>query len=146
MAEQNPPPSNAPPPAAPSASSVSPSSGPKKIPSGVHAMRRGGERREVSERVQLRTDDGRTLDGWALNISRGGLRAILEDKVVLAQKFDIRMGENESVHRAGRIVWIQEEKDGVIVGIEFTGLSGELRSVGTVPPPPPGAVVKPDDR
>lgn len=138
MAEHNPPPSNAPPPP-PSVASVSP--GPQKLPSGVHAMRRGGERREVSERVSLRAEDGRTLDGWALNISRGGLRAILEDKVVLAQKFDIRMGENESVHRAGRVVWIQEEKDGVIVGIEFTGMSGELRSV---PPPPPGARIKAD--
>jgi hypothetical protein len=98
-------------------------------------MRRGGARREVSERVTLRAETGKTFDGWALNISRGGLRAILEDRVVLAQKFDIRLGSEDQA-RTGRIVWIQEEPDGVIVGIEFTGASGTHESV---PPPPPGS-------
>jgi len=107
-----------------------------KLPSGVHAMRRGGARREVTERVTLRSEDGRVLDGWALNVSRGGLRAILEEKVVLGQKFEIGVGTDEVIQRAGRIVWVQEEPDGVIVGIEFTGLSGTHKSV---PPPPPGA-------
>jgi hypothetical protein len=103
-------------------------------------MRRGGARREVSERVTLRTEDGRTLDGWALNVSRGGLRAILEDKVQLGQKFEIAMGTDEVLQRTGRIVWIQEEPDGVIVGIEFTGLSGTHKSV---PPAPPGSQREP---
>jgi hypothetical protein len=98
-------------------------------------MRRGGVRREVSERVTLRAETGKTFEGWALNISRGGVRAILEDRVVLAQKFEIRFGTEEQA-RSGRIVWIQEEPDGVIVGIEFTGASGTHESV---PPPPPGS-------
>ena len=108
-------------------------SAPGKLPSGVHAMRRGGARREVTERVTLRYEDGRILEGWALNVSRGGLRAILEDKVILGQKFDVGVGTDEVIHRTGRIVWVQEEPDGVIVGIEFTGLSGTHKSV---PPPP----------
>lgn len=99
-------------------------------------MRRSGARREVSERVSLRTDDGRLLEGWALNVSRGGLRAILEDKVMLGQKFDLRLGTDEVIERMGRIVWVQEEPDGMIVGIEFTGPSDAHTSV---PPPPPGA-------
>ncbi|MBX3262772.1 MAG: PilZ domain-containing protein [Labilithrix sp.] len=103
-------------------------------------MRRGGARREVTERVTLRSDDGRVLEGWALNVSRGGLRAILEDKVILGQKFEVGVGTDESIHRVGRIVWIQEEPDGVIVGIEFTGTSGTHKSV---PPPPPGALSEP---
>ena len=107
-----------------------------KVPSGVHAMRRGGARREVTERVTLKSEDGRTFEGWALNVSRGGLRAILEDKVILAQKFEISVGTDEVVNRSGRIVWVQEEPDGVIVGIEFTSLSGTHKSV---PPAPPGA-------
>jgi hypothetical protein len=108
-----------------------------KVPSGVHSMRRGGARREVTERVTFKTEEGKVLDGWALNVSRGGLRAILEDKVHLGQKFEIALGSDEDVlHRAGRIVWVQEEPDGVIVGIEFTGTSGSHRSV---PPPPPGS-------
>lgn len=116
------------------------SAGLNKLPSGVHAMRRGGARREVTERVTLRAEDGRVLDGWALNVSRGGLRAILEEKVLLGQKFEVGVGTDEVIHRAGRIVWVQEEPDGVIVGIEFTGLSGTHKSV---PPPPPGATSEP---
>lgn len=99
-------------------------------------MRRGGARREVTERVTLTTEEGKVLDGWALNISRGGLRAILEDKVTLNQKFEIHLGTDEALERRGRIVWIQEEPDGMIVGIEFIGSSGTHKSV---PPPPPGS-------
>ena len=127
-------------PAAPAGSSVAP--GMSKVPSGVHSMRRGGARREVTERVTFKTEDGKVLDGWALNVSRGGLRAILEDKVTLGQKFEIALGTDDEtlLHRSGRIVWVQEEPDGVIVGIEFTGMSGPHRSV---PPPPPGSQSEP---
>jgi PilZ domain len=104
-----------------------------KVPSGVHAMRRGGIRREVTERVTLKPEEGETLDGWALNVSRGGLRAILEQKVLLGQKFEITLGTDELARQA-RVVWVQEEPDGVIVGFEFTGLSGLHKSS----PPPPG--------
>jgi hypothetical protein len=104
-------------------------------------MRRGGARREVSERVALRTEDGRTLDGWALNVSRGGLRAIVEDKVRLGLKLEISMGTGaDAIQRTGRIVWVQEEPDGAIVGIEFTGLSDTHKSV---PPAPPNSQREP---
>ena len=108
-----------------------------KMPSGLHAMRRGGARREVTERVTLKSEEGTTLEGWALNVSRGGLRAILEEKVVLGQKFDVAIGTDDEVLRASRVVWVQEEPDGVIVGLEFTGLSGMHKSVPPPPPPPP---------
>ena len=116
--------------------------GMSKVPSGVHSMRRGGARREVTERVTFKTEDGKVLDGWALNVSRGGLRAILEDKVTLGQKFEIALGTDDDtlLHRSGRVVWVQEEPDGVIVGIEFSGMSGPHRSV---PPPPPGSQSEP---
>jgi hypothetical protein len=104
-----------------------------KLPSGVHAMRRGGARREVTERVALKAEGGETLDGWALNVSRGGLRAILEEKVFLGQKFDVAIGTDEVMLRPSRVVWVQEEPDGVIVGLEFTSLSGTHAS----PPAPP---------
>jgi hypothetical protein len=99
-------------------------------------MRRGGARREVTERVTFKTEEGKVLDGWALNVSRGGLRAILEDKVILGQRFEVELGADAPVHRSGRIVWVQEEPDGVIVGIEFTGVSETHNSV---PPAPPGS-------
>jgi hypothetical protein len=104
--------------------------------SGVHAMRRGGARREVTERVSLKSKDGETLDGWALNVSRGGLRAILEEKVLLGQTFDVAIGTDDMLLRPSRVVWVQEEPDGVIVGLEFTSLSGTHKSA---PPPPMGA-------
>ena len=104
-----------------------------KMPSGVHAMRRGGARREVTERVTLESKEGETLEGWALNVSRGGVRAILEEKVVLGQTFDVAIGTDEVLQRPSRVVWVQEEPDGVIVGLEFTGMSGTHKSA---PPPP----------
>lgn len=104
------------------------------MPSGVHAMRRGGARREVTERVALKGPNDRVLDGWALNVSRGGLRAILEEKVILGQKFDVTLGTEDVLTRPARVVWVQEEPDGVIVGLEFTSLSGTHKSA---PPPPP---------
>jgi hypothetical protein len=97
-------------------------------------MRRGGARREVSTRVHLRSHSGAAQEGWALNVSRGGLRAILEEKVELGQEFEIEVGTDDGTSRHGRIVWMQEEPDGVIVGIEFTSLSGTHKSA----PPPPG--------
>src|ERR1035437_3567596 len=48
---------------------------------GSHGMRRGGARHEVSERVQLVGPNFKTRDGWAINVSRGGVRAILEESV-----------------------------------------------------------------
>lgn len=58
------------------------------------------------------------LPGWALNVSRGGLRAILEDPVELGEEFSIQLGD-EPLAREGRVVWCQEEQDGVIVGVQF---------------------------
>ena len=99
------------------------------VAAGVHAMRRGGTRREVTERVTLKSEDGATLEGWALNVSRGGVRAILEEKIVLGQKFDVAIGTDDVPLRPSRVVWVQEEPDGVIVGLEFIGLSGTHKSV-----------------
>jgi hypothetical protein len=106
-------------------------------PGGLHATRRGGARREVSARVTLSSPSRagaaaggasgtveRTLEGWALNVSRGGVRVILEEKVDLGAEFDVAMvggpGLAEPpVVRVGRVVWVQEELDGVVAGVEF---------------------------
>jgi hypothetical protein len=103
-------------------------------------MRRGGARREVSTRVFLRSAKGSVVhEGWALNVSRGGVRAILEEKVELNEEFEVEVGTGEGPPRDGRIVWMQEEPDGVIVGIEFTSQSGTHKSVP--PAAPSGAEV-----
>lgn len=132
----------------------------------VHATRRGtgGARREVTDRVVLRAVPsgglvvgrtsradapvgGRTspaggaeLSGWALNASRGGIRIILEDKVELGHEYDLELGGGEGAGktRRGRVVWVQEEADGMIVGVEFVDQKGE----GTPSSDPPGGVRK----
>jgi len=91
---------------------------------GVHATRRAGARHEVSVRVTLTPragQAGQPLDGWALNVSRGGVRVILEEKVALGAEYDVEVGEGSgpSMSQSGRIVWVQEEPDGVIAGIAF---------------------------
>jgi hypothetical protein len=108
----------------------------------MHATRRGGARREVSARVTLAARDGggpnggaaEPLEGWALNVSRGGVRVILEQKVELGAEFEVTLADGLAggrsaadgasmgempTSRIGRIVWVQEEPDGVVAGIEF---------------------------
>jgi PilZ domain len=87
----------------------------------LHATRRGGARHEVSARVTLASSSpARTLEGWALNMSRGGIRLILEEKVEPGAEFDVTLDDGSgAAARTGRIVWVQDEPDGVICGIEF---------------------------
>jgi hypothetical protein len=105
-------------------------------------MRRGGARREVTERVILKDPTTKKeLEGWALNLSRGGVRCILEEKVELGGEYLVTLGEGDDyADRRARVVWVQEEPDGVIVGVEFVGLSGiHLPPTGTGSPPAPGS-------
>src|SRR4051812_5242292 len=85
----------------------------------------GGARREVSARVTF-FQGTKEVTGWALNMSRGGPRAIVEDPVELGGDYEIAIGED--LRRPGRVVWIQEEPDGEIVGVSF------LDEVGSIPP------------
>jgi hypothetical protein len=98
---------------------------PRGTPSGeLHATRRGGARHEVSARVSLVCAGGRILEGWALNVSRGGVRVILEEKVEPGARFEVRLTATAGVEpqappQTGCVVWVQEEPDGVVAGIEF---------------------------
>jgi hypothetical protein len=96
-------------------------------PSGMraafHDLRRE-VRREVSERVSLQCAGqgaGVALEGWTLNVSRGGVRVIVERPVGLGEVFDVTVGTANAspLVRQGRVVWFQEEADGYIVGIAF---------------------------
>ncbi len=99
--------------------SVTPSVG---VPTGgVHATRRGGARKEVSARVTLTSAAGKMLEGWALNASRGGVRVILEERVEPGADFQVTMTDaaGQTGPQPGRVVWVQDEPDGVVAGIEF---------------------------
>jgi hypothetical protein len=97
----------------------------------VHATRRDSARHEISARVVLTPAGAATgrepLEGWALNMSRGGIRVILEEKVDLGAEFEIVMADGAgngtaTTRRIGRIVWVQDEPDGVIAGLEFRAM------------------------
>jgi hypothetical protein len=108
----------------------------------VHATRRGsgGARREVTDRVVLRAGTAE-LSGWALNASRGGIRIIVEDKVELGSEYEVELGsEGAAKKRRGRVVWVQEEADGMIVGVEFLDQKGsDTPATGSEPPGMPSS-------
>jgi hypothetical protein len=84
-------------------------------------MRRAEARREVSVRVRLSDAGGFRCEGWALNVSRGGVRVILEERLELGAELDVAVHDpiaEATTHRA-RVVWVQEEPDGVVAGLEF---------------------------
>jgi hypothetical protein len=125
--------------------SLTPSQTSAEGAAGVHATRRGGARKELSSRVTLKGKSdkvlGQVLEGWALNVSRGGVRVILEEKVELGAEYEVILTSSDGSGKAadassswpsqdgqrpavdvpstGRIVWVQEEPDGVVAGIEF---------------------------
>ncbi len=97
----------------------------------VHAQRRatGGARREATDRVTLRTP-GFETQGWTLNVSRGGMRAIVEEPVKSGVEYELIVGGAETTSRQVSVVWVQDEADGQIVGLRF------LDVVGSMPPAP----------
>lgn len=89
----------------------------------------GGARREASERVLVRAQ-GFETHGWTLNVSRGGVRAIVEDSLTQGLEYQIVVGDEETVlPRRAAVVWLQDESDGQIVGLKY--LDGEE---GSLPP------------
>jgi hypothetical protein len=90
--------------------------------------RASGARFEVSARIELRVGD-RTIPGWALNRSRGGLRAVIEEQIELGASVVVVIGGEPP--RPGRVVWMQDEMDGAIVGLSYQEAPAE-------PGPPAG--------
>ena len=82
--------------------------------------------------MTLRGPDFET-HGWTLNVSRGGMRAIVEDPVKSGVEYVLLVGDNEDSARKVAVVWVQDEADGQIVGVRF------LDATGSVPPQPPGS-------
>lgn len=98
-------------------------------PPELHAQRRGagGARREAAERVTLRRPDFET-HGWTLNVSRGGMRAIVEEPLQSGVEYELLVGDADDSARKVSVVWVRNEADGQIVGVRF------LDVVGSVPP------------
>ena len=86
-----------------------------------------GARRELEDAVVFRQGEKR-IDGWCLNMSRGGLRAVLDTPVEVDEEFDVTIGEEPEPRRA-RVVWVRATGGGAIVGVSFED------EEGSVPPP-----------
>lgn len=95
--------------------------------------RLAGARKEATERVTLRAQ-GFTTSGWTLNISRGGLRAIVEDRLTADVEYELFMGDAEAPRRAA-LVWSQDQADGQIVGLKYLDVEGSVPP--NDPPTPP---------
>lgn len=99
----------------------------------------------MSDRVRITVGGGSgssagsgEVEGWALNISNGGLRCIvdtdginLEELFGLGRVVDVFVGDAGA--RPARIVWVQSEPDGAIIGVAFTDHD---ESSPSSPPPP----------
>lgn len=121
----------------------------------------GGARREISSRITL-VAGGAEHDGWALNISRGGIRVVIEGRVELGQEYEVRDLDPDIAEGGpfmARVVWVQDEPDGAIVGLEFVGpeipklverpasvhppASPSVQPPAPPPPPPPAPPAEP---
>jgi len=81
---------------------------------------------------------GYESSGWTLNVSRGGVRLVVENQVELGREYELWIGDEEkAVRRRGRVVWVQDEADGQIAGVQYLDVEG------AVPPSAPTASVKP---
>jgi hypothetical protein len=75
-----------------------------------------GARREASERVQLRSENFEA-EAWSLNVSRGGMRIVIETPLAIGLGYELVLPSGEA--RKVRVVWLREEPDGQIAGLEF---------------------------
>ncbi len=93
------------------------------------ARRESGARMTVSEPVVFRRDDTE-IRGWTLNMSRGGVRCIVDAELAVGDHFEVEIGEGGQ-RRGGHVVWIKPDKaGGCILGIAFD-------DAASAPPPPP---------
>jgi hypothetical protein len=63
-----------------------------------------------------------------LNVSRGGMRVILEEPVTAGAEYDLIVGDADDSARKVSVVWVQDEADGQIVGFRYVDV------IGTMPP------------
>jgi hypothetical protein len=64
---------------------------------------------------------------------------VLEEPVELGAEYEVEMGQ-AAEPRSVRVIWVQDEADGQIVGVQF------LDAEGTLPPGPAGPSTMPPKR
>jgi len=64
------------------------------------------------------------VEGWALNISAGGLRAVIfSSDLAVNRTCTVRVGAGEP--RPCRVAWHKQEPDGQIVGVQFLDVEAD---------------------
>jgi len=63
-----------------------------------------------------------------LNISRGGLRVVVEDPLELEAVYSVLWDDDGSA-RDAKVVWVQDEPDGQVAGLQY------LDAPSDIPPP-----------
>jgi hypothetical protein len=66
--------------------------------------------------------EGQQCEAWTLNVSRGGCRVIVEESVTIGVDYAVQIGEGE--FRPARVVWVRDEADGQIAGLQFLDVEG----------------------
>jgi hypothetical protein len=101
-------------------------------PPGHATRRKAGARRNVSTRIQL-SFKGRRLEAWVLNVSRGGMRLLLETPLEAGDEFEAQVPagdelEGEPIKRPVRVVWADRQADGTFAGVEFLDVRASVRA------------------
>jgi hypothetical protein len=89
----------------------------------IQRRQTGGARHEASERVVIRANALET-SGWTLNVSRGGIRAVVEEPLDPDKEYEVSVGSGGA--RRARIAWSRQEADGQIVGLRFLDTDGSM--------------------
>ncbi|MCC6644495.1 MAG: PilZ domain-containing protein [Polyangiaceae bacterium] len=101
------------------------------------ALRRSGGGRVSFDRRAVIVHGDRALDAWSMNVSRGGLRVVMEDALAAGDEVDVVVGEPDEpdyFRKAARVAWVQPEQGGFIVGFEFKD-GGSAPSIPAAPAP-----------
>jgi hypothetical protein len=93
------------------------------------ARRAEGGRVELTDSVVFHLGE-RQVQGWALNLSRGGLRAVVEEPLAVGTDLEVALGEAPG-RKLARVVWVKPQPDGAVVGVAFIGSPFD-----SIPPPP----------
>lgn len=68
--------------------------------------------------------------GWTLNVSRGGLRIVVEEPLALGTEYEVVVGDGDEQRvRSSTVVWVKEAADGQIVGLKYLDTEGSIPDV-----------------
>jgi len=74
--------------------------------------------------LRVKGADDPATEGWTLNVSRGGLRAIVEHPLDPTLEYEVEVGDG--LARRACIAWSKGEADGQIIGLRFLDVDGSV--------------------